>query len=321
MDRAAQPEPSESGAPPEDSPDAGAETPPAESAPAPPDPTGPDTPATGPAKPRIPAAVIASEVLLWLLVASAAWTALVGAVATSFEVSAQYSGSLTFLEFTEPLLIAALASLIGLLAVKLWTGRDWARHTVVIVSVVAVAAALLTRTGLHLGLGALGTAVFAALIVLLLVRPSRNWCDPQAPGHCPRAERSARPPHLVVNEIVVLWALAGAGLYVATRAVLGIEAQDDPGSGGAGWAWAAILLVIVHMGLNIAFTFGRNWSRWATIVLLAGYAVALATLAVMTAGAGWWAVAAALCLIPLALGWALLRRESREWCRRETASN
>lgn len=276
-----------------------------------------------PPKPRTPAAVIAAVALLWLLTIAAAWTAAIATVATSFEVTARYADSLSPLEFIEPLLITAVAAITGLLAAKVWSGRDWARRTVVIVTTIALTAAILTEVGFKAGIGIAGTIVFASVLVLLLLRPARDWCDSDAPRHSPRIEKAAQPPYLVVAALLVLWTAVGVSLYIGSSALLGLAAEDAVSTDGVAWlAGATLALAIVHAALNIAFSYHRNWARWVTIALAAAYTLGLVVAAVVdlfSEGTGPWLVPALLCLIPVALAWAMLNAESRDWCRREEA--
>jgi hypothetical protein len=274
-----------------------------------------------PPKPRSPVPVLASMALLWLFAAAAAWVAVISTVATSFEVTARYSGSWSPLEFVEPLLIAAVAFTCGLLALKLRSGRDWARRVVVIVSAIALALALLTQVGLAAVTGAIGTVLLALLLVLLLLRPARDWCDCDAPRHSPRIAAAAQPPHQVIAALLLLWTAVGTALYLGSVGILAQAGDEvEVASGGAAWAaGAAFVLAIIHVALNIGYSYHRNWARWATVGLVAAYALWLFVAAardLFEDGAGPWLVPAILCLIPLALIWAMAGADSREWCRR-----
>jgi hypothetical protein len=299
-------------------------TPATESAP-PPEPPTPTPPAPPePPKRRTPAAVLAAIVILWLFAAAATAVALISAVATSFEVSVRYAGAWSPLEFIEPALIAAVAVLCGLLAVKLRSGRDWARHIVVIVTAIVLATALLTGAGLNAGTGIAGTVLFALLLVLLLLRSARDWCDYDAPRHSPRIDSAAHPPHQVLASLLLLWVAAATGLYAGSTGILTLAGNDaDLTEESTTWAaGAAIALAIVHAALNIGFSYHRNWARWATLVLAAAYTAWLAIAAILDlieAGPGPWPVLALLCLIPLALIGSMAGAEAREWCRREAA--
>jgi hypothetical protein len=327
MDRAEPPDqdPTPRAAPPE----AAAEesegaTPASESAP-PLEPPRPSSPAPSePPKRRTPAAVLAAIVILWLFAVAAAWVAVISAVATSFEVSVRYAGAWSPLEFVEPALIATIAVISGLLAVKLRSGRDWARHIVVIVTAIVLAAAILTGAGLNPGTGIAGTLLFAALLVLLLLPPARDWCDYAAPRHSPKIDTAAQPPHQVVASLLLLWTAAGTALYVGATALLRSAGNDaDLTEASITWAAAAaIALAIVHAALNIGFSYHRNWARWATLALAAAYTALLAIAAIhdlTKTGPGPWPVLALLSLVPLALIWSMAGTNAREWCRREAA--
>jgi hypothetical protein len=276
-----------------------------------------------PPKPRTPAAVIAAVALLWLLTIATAWTAAIATVATAFEVTARYAGPLSPLEFIEPLLITAVAALTGLLAVKVWSGRDWARRTVVIATAIALTAAIFTRVAFMAGTGTAGAIIFTLVLLLLLLRPARDWCDSEAPRHSPRIDTAAQPPYLVVAALLVLWTAVGISLYIGTSVLLGLAEDDAVTADSMAWAAGAIVaLAVVHAALNIAFSYHRNWARWTTIALTAAYALWLVVAAVIdlfSEGTGPWLVPALLCLVPLALAWAMLNEESRAWCRREEA--
>ncbi|MFC3493561.1 hypothetical protein [Glycomyces rhizosphaerae] len=322
MDREAQPEP------PESEPEAGANpaestpesTPETEAAAPPAEPPEPPVSGTDQPKPRTPVAVLAAVVVLWLFAVVTAWTATVSVVATSFEVTARYSDAWTPLEFVESLLILAAAVVFGLLAIKVRSGRDWARSVVVIVSAIALAAALLTRA-FAAGTGAVGTAMLALLLVLLLLRPARDWCDCDAERHSPRIAKAAQPPHQVVSALLVLWTAVGTGLYLGSVGILAQAGDEvDLASDGAAWTAGAIfVLAIIHAALNIGFSFHRNWARWATVGLAAAYAfwlIIAATRDLFEDGTSSWPLLVILCLIPLALIWAMAGADSREWCRR-----
>jgi hypothetical protein len=292
----------------------------------PPEPPTPTPPATPPEPPkrRTPAAVLAAIVILWLFAAAATAVALISAVATSFEVSVRYAGAWSPLEFIEPALIAAVAVLCGLLAVKLRSGRDWARHIVVIVTAIVLATALLTGAGLNAGTGIAGTVLFALLLVLLLLRSARDWCDYDAPRHSPRIDSAAHPPHQVLASLLLLWVAAATGLYAGSTGILTLAGNDaDLTEESTTWAaGAAIALAIVHAALNIGFSYHRNWARWATLALAAAYTALLAIAAIhdlTKTGPGPWPVLALLSLVPLALIWSMAGTNAREWCRREAA--
>ncbi|MDA1360519.1 hypothetical protein O1R50_12855 [Glycomyces luteolus] len=310
MDRAEPPEPP------------GSESPsPTEPPATPPEP--PEPPAAAAPKPRTPATVLIAIALLWLLATLTAWVATVSAVATSFEVSVRYAGAWSPLEFIEPALIAAVAVLFGLLAIKVRSGRGWARHIVLITTAIALAAALLTGVGLNPGTGTAGTLLFALLLVLLLLRPARDWCDCDAPRHSPKIGTAAQPPHQVVASLLILWAATGIALYVGATVILALAA-DEANLAEERAAWAAgavIVLAIVHGALNIAFSYHRNWARWGTLALAAAYAACLIITAILNLieeGTNRWLVLALLCLVPLALIASLATADARTWCRRPT---
>ncbi|MEU5155565.1 hypothetical protein [Glycomyces sp. NPDC021274] len=283
----------------------------------------PEPPAATPPKPRTPATVLIAVVLLWLLTALAAWVALVSAVATSFEVSVRHAGAWSPLEFVEPALIAAAAVLLGLLALKLRSGRDWARHVIAITTAIALAAAILTGVGTNPGTGITGTLLFALLLVLLLLRPTRDWCDCDAPRHSPKINTAAQPPHQVVASLLVLWTAIGIALYAGAAALLAL-AGDEADMAGTGTAWAAgavLLLALVQGALNIGFSCHRNWARWASVVLAAAYAAWLLIAAILNFvqdGPGPGLMPALLSLVPLALIASLASTESRRWCNQST---
>ncbi|WP_205324100.1 hypothetical protein [Glycomyces sp. YM15] len=272
-------------------------------------------------KPRTPATVLIAITLLWLLAILTAWIATVSAVATAFEVSVRYAGAWSPLEFVEPALIATVAVLFGLFAVKVRSGRDWARRVVVIVTAIALAAAILTGTGVNSGTGAAGTLLLALLLVLLLLRPARDWCDCDAPRHSPRIGGAAQPPHQVVASLLILWTATGVALYVGSTGLLALAGEEaDLAEEGSAWAAGAImLLAIVHGALNIAFSYHRNWARWATLVLAAAYTAWLIIAAILNLaqdGTDPWLVLALLVLVPLALIASMATAEARTWCRR-----
>jgi hypothetical protein len=316
MDHAEQPEPDQEkprAAPPE--PETTNSNPPPE----PPPPTPPETP-----KRRTPAAVLAAIVILWLFTVAAAWVAVISLVATSFEVSVRYAGAWSPLAFVEPALIATVAVLCGLLAMKLRSGRDWARHIVVIVTAIVLAAAILTGAGLNPGTGLAGTLLFAVLLVLLLLPPARNWCDSDAPRHSPKIDTAAQPPQQVVAALLLLWTATATALYLGATGLVTLAGDDtDLTEESTTWAaLAAVALAIVHAALNVGFSYHRNWARWATLALAATYTAWLAIAAVLDLtepGPGPWPVLALLCLVPLALIWSMAGTNAREWCRREAA--
>jgi hypothetical protein len=319
MDQAEPPEPDRGpmprAAPPE--PEADSNPPPE-----PPPPT--PAPAAEPPKRRTPPAVLAAIAILWLLTVAAAWVAVISAVATSFAVSARYAGAWSPLAFVEPALIAAVAVLCGLFAMKLRSGRDWARHSIVIVTAIILAAAILTGAGLNPGTGIAGTLLFAALLVLLLLPPARKWCDSDAPRHSPKIDTAAQPPHQVVAALLLLWTAAATALYAGATGLVTLAGDDtDLTEESTTWAaLAAVALAIVHAALNIGFSYHRNWARWATLALAAAYAAWLAIAAILDLtepGPGPWPVLALLCLVPLALIWSMAGTNARAWCRREAA--
>lgn len=278
-------------------------------------------PGTPPRKARTPATVVIAVALLWLLTALAAWVALISAVATAFEVSVRYAGAWSPLEFVEPALITAVAVACGLLAVKLRSGRDWARRIVVITTAIVLAVAILTGAGTNPGTGIAGTLMFALLLVLLLLRPTRDWCDCDALRHSPKIDSAAQPPYQVVASLLILWAATGIALYAGSAALLAL-AGDEANMREEGIAWAAaaaVLLALAQGALNIGYSFHRNWARWATIILAAGYAAWLLTAAILNLGED-GAIAdlllALLSLVPLALIASLASPESRRWCHR-----
>lgn len=321
MDHAEQPEPDQEkprAAPPEPPTPAADSNPPPE----PPPPTPPTPPETP--KRRTPAAVLAAIVILWLFTVAAAWVAVISLVATSFEVSVRYAGAWSPLAFVEPALIATVAVLCGLLAMKLRSGRDWARHIVVIVTAIVLAAAILTGAGLNPGTGLAGTLLFAVLLVLLLLPPARNWCDSDAPRHSPKIDTAAQPPQQVVAALLLLWTAAATALYAGATGLVTLAGDDtDLTEESTTWAaLAAVALAIVHAALNVGFSYHRNWARWATLALAATYTAWLAIAAVLDLtepGPGPWPVLALLCLVPLALIWSMAGTNAREWCRRGAA--
>lgn len=309
MDRAEPPEPPASVEPP-----AATSEPPVTGSP-------PGAPAATPPKPRTPATVLIAVALLWLLTALAAWVALVSAVATSFEVSVRYAGAWSPLAFVEPALITAVAVLCGLLAVKLRSGRDWARHIVAITTAIVLAAAILTGAGTNPGTGIAGTLLFALLLVLLLLRPTRDWCDCDAPRHSPRIDSAAHPPHQVVASLLILWTATAIAFYIGATALLRLAGDEaDMAEEGVAWAaGAAMLLALFQGALNIGFSYHRNWARWATLILAAAYTALLIVTAILhlaEGGPGPGLKLALLSLVPLALIASMAGTESRTWCRR-----
>ncbi|MFB9658300.1 hypothetical protein ACFQS3_18850 [Glycomyces mayteni] len=261
------------------------------------------------ARPRAPIPVAAAVVLLWAMVAAMAWLVAVSAVMTSFRVSTRFSGSASALAYVEPLLFLAVAAATALAAVKVWTGRDWARRSVVIVCATVLVTALATRAGLTFGTGLAGTLVLAALLVLLVLPVSQRWCDESSDCHSPRIGEREEPPFLVVAQLVMLWAAVVFAVQTGTRAVLAEDGAD----------WLGLLLVaaaVVHAALNIGMTRRRRWGWLGTVGLAAVYTLWLVAAAVaFGARGGPWAVPAALALVPAAFLWALLKPETRSWCR------
>jgi hypothetical protein len=293
---------------------------------APPGPPGSGTGAAAAApKPRTPAAVLVAVVLLWLFAAAAALVTVVSTVATAFEVSVRYAGAWSPLEFVEPALIAAVAAACAMLAVKVRSGRDWARRTVVIVSALVLAAAVMTGAALNAGTGAVAALLFALLLVLLLLRPARDWCDCDAPRHSPKAAGAAQPPNQVLVSLLVLWTATGTALHLGASGLLDRAGEDVRlAADSAAWtAGAVMLLALVHAALNIGFSFHRGWARWTTLALTAAYTAWLIAAAVrdLLGSPGPWAALALLGLITLALTWSLAGADSRQWCRRATTGN
>jgi hypothetical protein len=274
----------------------------------------PETPV--PPRPRAPVPVVGAVALLWLAVAALGWLAAVSTILTAFRVSTLSPDPVNALAFLEPLLFAGLAAAIGLIAVKVWTGRDWARRVVLILSAVVLVTALLTRTGLNPGTGLAGALVFALLLVLAAVPSTQHWCDSDAPRHSPRIGEREEPPFLVVAELVLLWVVVAAALYFSAQALRTSETGDIP-------AWAALALVaiaVVHGALNIGLTRRREWARIGTAALAAAYVLGLIAAAVAAiAGGEPWLTPLALALAAAAFAWALLNPESKSWCRRGDA--
>lgn len=326
MDRVEPPEPPESASapapPPEPEPES--EQPTASEPPTTAPPPAPPT-ATSP-NPRTPATVLVAVGLLWLFAALAAWVAVISTVATSFEVSVRYADAWSPLEFVEPALITALAVLCGLLAVKLRSGRDWARHVVVITTAIVLAAAVLTGAGTNPGTGIAGTLLLALLLVLLLLRPARDWCDADAPRHSPKTDSAAQPPPQVTASLLVLWTATGIALYAAAAAILEL-AGDEADLAEEGLAWAAgtiMLLALVQGALNIGLSLHRNRARWTTLALAAAYTAWLLIAAIQSLtrnGPGPALLWAVLALVPLALIGTLASPNTRSWCRRPAHKN
>ncbi|GAA2141553.1 hypothetical protein [Glycomyces algeriensis] len=236
-------------------------------------------------------------------------------------MSARYAGAWSPLEFVEPALITAVAVLCGLLAVKLRSGRDWARRIVVITTAIVLAVAILTGAGTNPGTGIVGTLLFALLLVMLLLRPTRDWCDCDAPRHSPKIDSAAQPPYQVVASLLILWTATAIALYAGSAALLALAGDEAnmAEEGLARIAGAAMLLALVQGALNIGFSFHRNWARWSTIILAAAYAAWLLIAAILNLtedGPGPDLLLALLSLVPLALIASMASRESRKWCRR-----
>ncbi|MQM27972.1 hypothetical protein [Glycomyces albidus] len=271
------------------------------------------TPAAPPVKPRAPVPVVGAVVLLWLTAAALGWLAAVSTLLTAFRVSTLPPDPVNALAFLEPLLFAAVAAAVGLLAVKVWTGRDWARRVVLLLCAVVLVTALLTRAALDFGSGLAGALAFALLLVLVAVPSTQHWCDRDSPRHSPRIGEREEPPFLVVAELVLLWAAVAAAAYFSAQALRLNEAGET--STRAALALAAA--VVVHGALNLALTRRREWARIATAGLSVAYALALVVAAVTAlAGGEAWAAPAALAVVPAAFAWALLNAESKSWCRR-----
>jgi hypothetical protein len=277
---------------------------------------GPETPAEPAAKPRVPVSVVGSVVLLWLMAAALVWLTAVSAILTGFEVSTRYHDSLAALAYVEPLLFLVVAAATGLVAVKVWTGRDWARRSVVLVAAVMLVVALFTRAGLTFGTGLAGTLLFLLLLVLSALPASQRWCDRGSARHSPRIGDRVEPPFLVVAELVLLWAAVVFSVHFGVVALLANDGGEDPGF--AVWAaLAMVLLAVVHGALNIGLTRRRNWGRLGTVGLALLYGLWLIWGAVAAlVGSGPWVMLLVLCLVPAAFVWALLNAESKTWCAR-----
>ncbi|RRR99265.1 hypothetical protein [Glycomyces terrestris] len=273
---------------------------------------GAETPA-GPAaaRPRAPAPVAVAVALLWLLVAGLAWMTAVSAALTAFQVSTLAPDPLRLLAFLEPLVFLGSAAAVGLLAVKLWTGRDWARRVVLLLCAVVLVTALLTGVALNVGAGMAGAAVFALLLVLVVAAPTQRWCDRDAPRHSPRIGDRAEPPFLVVAELVLLWAVVVLALWFSAQALRASGLGMAPP-----WAAPALLAAaLVHGALNLALTRRREWGRIGTAGLAVAYGLALlAAAGVLLAQGGSWLLPLVLSLVPAAFAWALLGGDSKSWC-------
>ena len=271
-----------------------------------------------PGRPRAPGTVRAATALLILIAALALVPPAILIIFTIFQLSV--NDTLSLHEIRDAIPAPILAALAALRAVKLWTGRDWARQAALIVVVLGVFAVFAFPGGLLSGPAAV-VCVLALSLALLLTRPTaRDWCDPEAPRHSPRIKPSPRPPFRVVAALLLLWLATGYALFLAIAALLSMSRDPDAFADPARTAWimaGLAALALGHIALNIAFTRHRNWARLGTEALMAAYAIALVAYAATAPardGEQPWALLLLLSLVPLAFIWALRSHECKGWC-------
>lgn len=282
----------------------------------PPTTNSPGQSATG--RPRSPGAIRIAVALLSLFAAVALVPTALFIIFAIFQLS--LNDPLTIAEIRDVLSAPIFTALMALLAIKLWTGRGWARQASLIVVVLSVFGVLAFPGNLVNGPVAIVWIAAAAMIVLLTRPTAREWCDPESPRHSPRIRPTPQPPFRVVAALLLLWAATAYALFLAIGALLsmslGPEAVSDPAR--TAWIMAAIAaLALCHIALNIALARHRNWARVGTEILMVAYAVAMVGLAAAAPardGAQPWAVQLLLALLPLALIWALSSSECKDWC-------
>jgi hypothetical protein len=281
--------------------------------------SGVDQSATG--RPRAPGTIRIAVALLWLFAALALVPTALFVIFAVFQLSLH--DPVTIAEIRDALSAPILAALTALLAIKLWTGRGWARQAALIVVFLSGLGVLTFPGGPISGPVAIVWIVAATMIVLLTRPTAREWCDPESPRHSPRIRPAPQPPFRVVAALLLLWAATGYALFLAIGALLSVshdpEAVSDPGR--TAWAMVAIAaLALCHIALNIALARHRNWARVGTEMLMAAYAIALVGLAVTAPareGAQPWGVQLLVALVPLAFIWALRSSECKDWCGHE----
>lgn len=278
--------------------------------------SGADQSATG--RSRSPGAIRIAVALLWLFTAVALVPTAIFIIFAVFQLS--LNDPLSIAEIRDVLSAPIFAALMALLAIKLWTGRGWARQASLIVVVLSVFGVLAFPGNLVSGPVAIVWIAAAAMIVLLTRPTAREWCDPESPRHSPRIGPAPQPPFRMVAALLLLWAAAAYALFLAIGALLSISLDPETVSDPARTAWimAAIAAVaLCHIALNIALARHRNWARLGTEVLMAAYAIALVGLAVTAPareGAQPWGVQLLVALVPLAFIWALRSSECKDWC-------
>lgn len=279
-------------------------------------PPGSDQPATG--RPRVPGAIRVAVALLWLFTALALVPTALFIIFAVFQLS--LNDPLTIAEIRDVLSAPIFAALMALLAIKLWTGRGWARQASLIVVFLSVFGVLAFPGNLVNGPVAI-VWIAAAVMIVLLTRPTaREWCDPESPRHSPRIRPAPQPPFRIVAALLLLWAATGYALFLAIGALLSLSHDPEASSNPARTAWimaAITALALCHIALNVALALHRNWARVGAEILMAAYAVALVGLAVTAPareGAQPWGVQLLVALVPLAFIWALRSSECKDWC-------
>jgi hypothetical protein len=278
--------------------------------------SGADQSATG--RPRSPGAIRIAVALLWLFTAVALVPTALFIIFAVFQLS--LNDPLTIAEIRDVLSAPIFAALMALLAIKLWTGRGWARQASLIVVVLSVFGVLAFPGNLVNGPVAIVWIAAAAMIVLLTRPTAREWCDPESPRHSPRIRPAPQPPFRMVAALLLLWAATAYALFLAIGALLSLSLDPGTVSDPARTAWimtAIAAVALCHIALNIALARHRNWARLGTEVLMAAYAIALVGLAVTAPardGAQSWAAQLLLALVPLAFIWALRSSECKTWC-------
>ncbi|THV27546.1 hypothetical protein [Glycomyces paridis] len=281
------------------------------------------TPATEPERARAPWQIVLGVAALWFYVVVgigyAAYNAIL--VRISFDSAAgRHYGALS-LFLAVPSVVLALV--VGILAVKLWTGSESARRALLIGGTIVLGFAIVEA---ELGDGyllAFSIVLVAPIYRLLPTAAARAWCDPASDSHSSRIAPGPAAPYAVVITLAALWIVAGILLYTSFFALTMLSADLSDYIDGASAATFPLLgvafLSALHLVFAAALTGRSNFGRIGTITLMSLYAAALgavAVLAIPTEGFETWATRLALALIPLAFTWALLTGPARTWCQR-----
>lgn len=267
-------------------------------------------------RPRAPGAIRGTVALLWLFAALALFPTLLGIVFARFQVTVEET--ITIGDILAVLPAPLLACLSALLAVKLWSGREWARQATLIMAFIGVAVVFTFPGNPIKSPAILLWAALGTIVLLLTRRSARNWCDPEAPQHSPRIRRAPQPPLRVVAVLLLLWTATGYALALATATFLSMaqNAEDFADPTRTAWIMAGTAAAALgHIVLNIGFARHRDWGRLGTEVLMVAYAVALVAYAVTApAREGTWEIPLLVALVPLAFLWAVRSEECKEWC-------